>query len=196
MSSAAVIVSNSQFFSTSQMLFHMSAAISFVSLFRSKKSAGLCCTFLSGVKCKQKKLYSLCSGRALSSRSLTVFVISAIALCPIAHRNVSFISSSSCSRNCGSTSFELAMIDKSISFVISMYCANFRHQRFALELSCFSRLGMDSFWVHVRTPALIGNLIGYWPAACRLIGCPILLSARLWGGVVGVIHSSFGVGSC
>ena len=50
-SSAVVIVSNSQFSSTSRIRFHTSAADSPSSLFRSKKSALLCCKFLSGVKC-------------------------------------------------------------------------------------------------------------------------------------------------
>ena len=154
MNSAAVIVSNSQFFSTSRILFHTSTAVSFVSFFRSKKSARLRGTFLSGLKYSQNKVYNLYNGRALGSRFLTVFVISVSALCPIAHRNVSFISSSSWSRKCGSASFELAIVDKLISFVNLMYCTNLRHQRFALELSCSSKLGMDSFWVHVRSAAL------------------------------------------
>ena len=94
--SAAVIVSNSQFFSTSSILFHTSAAVSFASLFKSKKSARLCWTFVSGVKCKRNRVYSLCSGKVLGSRSLTILVISVNALCPIAHKKVSFISSSSC----------------------------------------------------------------------------------------------------
>ena len=72
-SSAAVIVSNSQFFSTSIIRFHASAADSPCSLFRSKKSALLCCTFLSGVKCKRNSVYSLCNGSELGSLSLTVF---------------------------------------------------------------------------------------------------------------------------
>ena len=121
-SSAAVIVSNSQFFSTSNILFHTSAAVSFISLFRSKKSARLCWTFLSGVKCKRNSVYSLCNGKMLGSRSLTVLVISVSALCPIAHRKVSFMSISSCSRYCGSISLEFVIIDKSISLVILIYC--------------------------------------------------------------------------
>ena len=36
------------------------------------------------------------------------------------------------------------MVDKSMSLVILIYCTNFCHQRFALELSCFSMLGMDN----------------------------------------------------
>ena len=116
MSSAAVIVSNSQFFLTSKILFHMSATVSFVFLFRSKKLSQLCCTFLYGVKCKPDKVYHVCSGRALGYRSLTVFVISVSAFCPIAHRNVFFISSSRWSRNCGSIYFELVMIEKIVVF--------------------------------------------------------------------------------
>ena len=135
MSSAAVIVSNSQFVSMCKIFFHTSAVVSFVSPFRSKKSTRLCCAFLSGEKCKWKKVYNLYNGRTLGSRFLTVFVIPVSALCPIAHRNVSFFSSSSWSRNFVSTSFKLVMIDKSMSFVIYTYCTNFRHQRFALELS-------------------------------------------------------------
>ena len=136
-SSAAVIVSNSQFFSTSSILFQTSAAVSFLSLFKSKKSDRLCWTFLSGVKCKRNRVYSLCRGKMLGSRSLTVLVISVSAL--------------SCSQYCGSICLEFVIIDRSISLVILIYCTNFRHQRFALELSYFSRLGMDNFWVHVRS---------------------------------------------
>ena len=94
-SSAAVIASNSQFFSTSKIRFHTSAADSPFPLFRSKKSALLCCTFLSGVKCSRNSVYSLCNGSELGYLSLTVFVISVIAVCSIAHKNMSFISSSS-----------------------------------------------------------------------------------------------------
>ena len=152
-SSAAVIVSKSQFFSSSSVLYHTSAAVSFIS-FKSKKSARLSWTFLSGVKCKQNRVYSLCSGGMLGSRSLTVLFISVSALCPIAHRKASFISSSSCSWYFGSISLEFVMIDRSISLGILIYCTNFRHQRFALELSYFSRPGMDRFCVHVRSPVL------------------------------------------
>ena len=160
MNSAAVIVSNLQFFSTSKILFHTSAAVSFVSLFKSKKSARLGCTFFSGVKCRRNKVYNLSNGRTLDSRSLTALVISVNALCPIAHRKVSFISSSSWSRNCGSISFEFVMVDKSMSLVIFIYCTNSRHQRFALELWCFSKLGMDNFWVQVRSPVLYVDSLG------------------------------------
>ena len=93
-SSAAVIASNSQFFSTSRICFHTSAADSPIPLFRSKKSAPLCCTFLPDVKCSRNNVYSLCRGSELGSFSLTVFVISVIAVFPIAHKNLSFISSS------------------------------------------------------------------------------------------------------
>ena len=120
----------------------------FVSLFKSKKSAQLCCTFLSGVKCSRNKLYSLHNGIALGSRSLTIFVISVNACCPIAHRNVSFITSFSWSQYCRNTSFELVISDMSISFDLLMYW------RFALELSCFSMLRMDNFLVQVRSLAL------------------------------------------
>ena len=76
MSSGAVLVSILQLFSLSKVLFHTSAAVPFVSLFKSKKSALLCCTFLSGVKCSLNKVYSLSNGNALGCRSLTVFAIS------------------------------------------------------------------------------------------------------------------------
>ena len=141
-------------------------------------------------------MYSLYNGRALGSLFLTVFVIFVSALCPIDHRNVSFISSSSWSRNCGRTSFELDIIDKSMSLVIFMYCTNFRHQSFALGLSCFSRLGMDIFWVHIRSPALIVVSLGIDRLLVDLsvvrFCCPPVYGEVL----VGVIHSLFGVGSC
>ena len=89
-SSAVVFVSNSQFFSTSEILFQTSTADSPFSLFRSKKSALLSCTFLSGVKCRRNSVYSLCNGSELGSLSLTVFVISVIAVCPDAQRNMPF----------------------------------------------------------------------------------------------------------
>ena len=89
-SSAAVIASNSQIFSTFRIHFHTSADDSPFPLFRSKKSALLCCTFLSGVTCSRNSVYSLCNGSELGSFSLTVFVISVIAVCPIVHRIMSF----------------------------------------------------------------------------------------------------------
>ena len=156
-SSAAVNVSNSQFFSTSSILFQTSAAVSFVSLFKSKKSARLCWTFLSGVKCKRNSVYSLCSGKMLGLRSLTVLVISVSALCPSAHRKVSFISSSSCYWYCGGISLEFVKIDRTISLVILIFCTNFRHQRFPLKLSYFSRLGINNFWVQSGLPTSVSG---------------------------------------
>ena len=64
-SSAAVIVSKSQFFSNSSIRFHTSAAVSpssrfkpwkFQALTESMKSALPWCTFLSGVKCSRKSV--------------------------------------------------------------------------------------------------------------------------------------------
>ena len=50
----------------------------------------MCCIFLSGVMYSPNNVYNLYNGKALGSFSLTVFVISVSALCPIAYRNVSF----------------------------------------------------------------------------------------------------------
>ena len=147
--------SNSQFFSISRILFHTSAAVSPFSLYRSKESDRLCCTFRSGVYCNRNRAYSLCSGRELGSLSLTVLVISVRAFCPIAQRKMYFSSVSNCSRYCGNISLEFTIGEMSISFVIFTYWTNFRHHRFAFVLSFFSRLGMDSFWVQVRSPVLI-----------------------------------------
>ena len=83
-SSVAIIAPNSQFFSTSKICFHTSAADSPFPLFRSKKSALLCLTFLSGVKCSRNNVYRLYNGSELGFLSLTVFAISEIAVCPIA----------------------------------------------------------------------------------------------------------------
>ena len=169
-SSAAVIVSNSQFFLTSKVPLRIFAALSLVSLFKSKKSALLCCTFLSGVKCSRNKAHYLCNGKALGSRSLTVLVISVSPLFPIAHRNVSLIS---CSwlRYSDRTSFEFVMIDKSISFVIfhvmdklppPKVCAGTVMKRIIVWCKFGPALYMSSHW--------------YQQVAWGLIGCPIMLS--------------------
>ena len=154
----------------------------------SKKCDRLCCTFRSGVYCSWNRVYSLCSGRELGSLSPTVLVISVSAFCPIAHRNISFISVSNCSRYCGNISLEFTIGEMSISFAIFTYWTNFRHHKFALELSYFSRLGMDSFWVQVCSPVFIEvSLSGgrVW----RLIQHPVgLFVVRGWR-VIGIAHS-------
>ena len=93
-SSAAVLVPNSQIFSTSRIRFQTSAADSPSSRLSSKKSALLCGTFLSCVKCSRDNVYILHNGSELGSLSLTVLVISVLGFCPIADRNISFISAS------------------------------------------------------------------------------------------------------
>ena len=93
-SSAAVIVSNSQFFSTSSIRFHTSAADSPSSRLR--------------------YVYNLCNGSELGSLSLTVLVISVIAFCSIAHRNMSFISVSNWSRYCGSISLLFVILMRTV----------------------------------------------------------------------------------
>ena len=68
-SSAAVIVSNSQFLSTSSVRFQALVADSPSSRFRSKKSALLCWTFHSGVR---NSVFNLCNGSELGSLSLSL----------------------------------------------------------------------------------------------------------------------------
>ena len=149
------------FFSTSSIRFHTSTADSPSSCLRSKKSALLCWTFLSGVKCSLNNVYSLYNGSELGSLSLTVLVISVTAFWPpIAHRNISFISVSNCSRYCGSISLLFVIFERSRSLVIFMYCTNFRHHMFALVKSCFSSVGMVSFCVHVRSLVLFSVSFG------------------------------------
>ena len=99
----------------------------------------LCCTFLSGVKCRRSKMYSLCNGRALGFRSLTVLVISVSAVCSIAHRNVSFISSSSWSRNCGSIFFNLSWLTDpclwSFFYIVQISATKDLHWHYCVSLS-------------------------------------------------------------
>ena len=131
-SSAAVIVSNSQFFSTSSIRFHTPVADSPSSRLRSKKSAVLCWTFLSGVKCSRNNVYNLYNGSELGSLSLTALFYSVIAFCLIAHKNISFISVSNWSRYCGSLSLLFGIFERSKSLVIFIFCTNFRHHMLAL----------------------------------------------------------------
>ena len=111
-------------------------------------------SFRSEVKCNRNSEYNLCNGSELGSFSLTVLVISVIAFCPIAHRNMSFISASNSSWYCGSISLLFVIVDRSRSFVILVYCTNFRHHMFALVQSCFSSVGMVSFCVQVCSTVL------------------------------------------
>ena len=135
--------------------------------FTSKKSALLCCIFLTGVKCRRNSVYSLCNGSELGSLSLSVFVISVIAVCPSAQRNMSFISDPNWSRYCGSISLLLVVVDRSMSYVISIYWTNFRHRKFALVWSFFSNVGMVSFCVQIGSAALfIVSLVSRCPLAC------------------------------
>ena len=69
-----VIVSNSQFLSTSSIRFQTSAAGSTSFRFRSKKSALLCWTFLFGVKCSRSNVYELFNGSELDSLSLSLSI--------------------------------------------------------------------------------------------------------------------------
>ena len=120
-SSAAVIV-QIRSFSSSMIHFQTSAADSPSSRFRSKKSALLCKTFLSGVNCSQNSVYSLYNRSELGSLSSTVFVISVIAFCPFAQKNMSFISVFIWSRSVlWQYLFIVRYIDRSKSFVISVY---------------------------------------------------------------------------
>ena len=80
-SSFAVIFSNSQFFSTSIIVFQTSASDLPISLFRSKTLALLCFTFASIVSCRRNRVTNLYNRRNFGSFSLTSFVISLSALC-------------------------------------------------------------------------------------------------------------------
>ena len=62
-SSAAVISSNSQFFSVSRIRFQVSAAVSPGSFFRLKKLALLWCLFHSGIKCSLNSAYKQYNGK-------------------------------------------------------------------------------------------------------------------------------------
>ena len=65
-------------------------AVSPGSLFRLKKSAQLWCLFRSGIKCSLNRAYRRYNGSEVGSFSLTVFVISVNADCPIAQIKTSF----------------------------------------------------------------------------------------------------------
>ena len=118
------------------------------------------CSARSGTKCNLKSLYSRYKDREFGSLSLTVFVISVIADCRIAHMNTYLISSSNWPLNCGSISLEFVIFDKLISRVILIYWTNFLYHSFALMWSFFSRIRMGNFCVDVRSNDPVVVLFG------------------------------------